>query len=56
MKKYLKSNKITLKEIDFEPTLRIPVEAYGSRIKEKNPLLLEKKKSKELATIDSHVD
>ena len=56
MKAYLRSNNITLKEIDFEPTLRIPVEAYGKRIREKSPLLLENKKTTDLVPIDSHVD
>ena len=56
MKAYLKSNNITLKEIDFEPTLRIAVEAYGRRIKEKSPLLLENKKSTNLVPINSHVE
>lgn len=56
MNSYINNNKITLKEIDFEPTLRISVEAYGKNIKEKTPLLLESKKRNELVKIDSHIN
>lgn len=37
MRRFLKSNQITVKEINFEPTLRIAVNAYTSKIEEKMP-------------------
>lgn len=37
MKRFLSANQITVKEISFEPTLRIAVNAYNTRIEEKMP-------------------
>ena len=37
MKRFLRANQITVKEINFEPTLRIAVNAYNTRIEEKMP-------------------
>lgn len=37
MKRFLALNQITVKEINFEPTLRIAVKAYSSRIEEQGP-------------------
>lgn len=34
MRRYIELNKIAVKEIDFEPTKRIQVDAYGSKIEE----------------------
>lgn len=40
LKRYIEQNQITVKEIFFEPTLRITVEAYTSKIKEQIPSML----------------
>lgn len=40
MLRFLSSNQITVKEINFEPTLRIAVNAYNTRIEEKMPKCL----------------
>lgn len=40
MRKFIHSNNIQVREILFEPTLRIEIEAFGTRIKEKVPLEL----------------
>lgn len=56
MKRYLQANHISVKEIDFEPTLRITVEAHGSKITEKNPACLPQATSKALVKLDSHVN
>ncbi len=37
MEKFIRSNNIQVREILFEPTLRIGIEAFGTRIKEKVP-------------------
>lgn len=37
MRRFIKHNNITIKEISFEPTLRISVNAYTSHIKEVLP-------------------
>lgn len=39
MMRYIASNNISIKEITFEPTLRINIEAWGGKIKENYPLL-----------------
>ena len=56
MQKYLQSNNISVKEIDFEPTLRITVEAYSSKITEKRPACLPQPISKTPVKLDSHVN
>lgn len=40
MKRFLRINHIAVKEITFEPTLRIAVNAYSTKIEEKIPLAL----------------
>jgi len=40
MKRYIELNHITVREITFEPTLRITVNAYSANIEEKLPLSL----------------
>jgi len=39
MKTYLSKNNIQVREVSFEPTIRIPVKAYASKIIEEYPLL-----------------
>lgn len=56
MQRYLQANHISVKEIDFEPTLRITVEAHSSKITEKSPAYLPQVKSKALVKLDSHVN
>ena len=56
MKRYLQSNEIQVKEINFEPTLRITVEAHTTRIREKTPECLPQTISKDLTKIDSKVN
>lgn len=55
LKRYIESNHITVKEINFEPTLRIPVDASGSKIEEKTPDCLPTTTSNALIKLDSHV-
>ena len=55
LKRYIEFNQITVKEISFEPTLRISVDAYGSKIEEKAPECLLATTSKALVKLDSHV-
>jgi late competence protein required for DNA uptake (superfamily II DNA/RNA helicase) len=38
-KKFLQTNKITVKQVDFEPTLRIEIDAWNKTGKQKHPLL-----------------
>ncbi|MHA6530956.1 DEAD/DEAH box helicase [Paenibacillus sp. BAC0078] len=42
-KRYLDINGITIKQVDFEPTLRIEVDAWNKGVVERHPLLGEKK-------------
>ena len=56
LQRYLKYNRIKVKEILFEPTLRITVNAFKTRIEEKIPLSLPQPEVKELARIDSAVN
>ncbi len=56
MKRFIKINQITVKEIDFEPTLRISVNAYGSNIEEKIPLFLPEPQGTELVPIGKKVN
>ena len=41
--KYLKENEITTKEIDFEPTIRIEIDAWNKSILEHHPIIGENK-------------
>ena len=51
MQRFIELNHITVKEISFEPTLRISVNAFTSKIEEKLPPLLPQPEKKELARI-----
>ncbi len=56
MKKYIALNQITVREVTFEPTLRIAVDVHGSIIKEQNPLCIPQAAEKALTKIDKHVN
>ena len=56
MKRFLELNHIAVKEILFEPTLRITVNAYTSKIEEKLPLALPQPETKALAKIGQAVN
>ena len=63
MNAYLLKNKIQVKEVSFEPTIRIPVKAYKNKILEEYPLLppdqmttsLSTKKNDKIADIMSYI-
>jgi len=56
MLRFLKSNNISVKEINFEPTLRITVEAHSRKIVENAPVCLPQTTSTVVAKLDSHVN
>lgn len=56
MKRFLERNSITVKEILFEPTLRITVNAYKRQIEEKVPLELPLAESTSLVPVSSKVN
>lgn len=56
MQRYLEMNNISVKEINFEPTLRITVEAHNKKITEKCPACLPQKASTALVKLDSRVN
>ena len=56
MKRFLALNHISVKEILFEPTLRITVNAYTSKIEEKLPLALPQPETKALVKIGQAVN
>lgn len=56
MKRFLEINRITVKEISFEPTLRITVNAFTTKIEEKMPIALPQEKSKDVVRIGSAVN
>lgn len=56
MKRYLEKNNIRVKEILFEPTLRITVNAFNTRIEEKLPLAIPQPEKQTLAHISSAVN
>ena len=56
MRRYLELNHIAVKEILFEPTLRIAVNAYKAKIEEKLPPALPQPKTMALAKIGQHVN
>lgn len=53
MKRYLQMNNVGVKEILFEPTLRITVDAYKGKICERLPSFLAKSESKKLLAATS---
>ena len=55
MRRFLELNHISVKEINFEPTLRITVEAHSSRIVEQAPCCLPQSTTA-LAKLDSRVN
>ena len=56
MKRYLDLNHITVKEILFEPTLRITVNSFTTQIEEKLPLALPQSENKALACIGNTIN
>ena len=56
MLRSLNSNNISVKEINFEPTLRITVEAHSRKIVENAPVCLPQTTSTAVAKLDSHVN
>ena len=56
MKRYLELNHITIKEILFEPTLRITVNAFSTRIEEKLPLALPQPENKALVHVRKSIN
>lgn len=56
MKRFIELNQITVREVTFEPTLRIAVDAHGSSIKEQHPSCIPQTTEKALAKIDKHVN
>ena len=56
MLRFLNSNNISVKEINFEPTLRITVEAHSRKIVENAPVCLPQTTSTAVAKLDSHVN
>lgn len=56
MKRFLARNHITVKEILFEPTLRISVNAYAAKIKEQLPEFAAPVKNNQLVSIGSKVN
>lgn len=55
MKRFIELNQIVVREVTFEPTLRIAVDAHGSNIKEQQPLCVPQTTERTLAKIDKHV-
>ena len=56
MKRFIEMNHITVKEIDFEPTLRITVNAFSSKIEEKIPTTLINNENYEKTHIGKGID
>ena len=56
LRRFIKYNHITVKEITFEPTLRITVNAYTSHIEEKLPEFVDKSSHTELVPISKKVN
>jgi len=56
MKRFLELNQIAVKEINFEPTLRIAVNAHSSRIEEVTPKFLPEPQKNELVPLDKKVN
>lgn len=56
LKRFIELNRITVKEILFEPTLRIPVNAYNSYIKEQLPSFVANATRTELVPVSKKVN
>ena len=56
MKRFIKLNHITVKEILFEPTLRIAVDVCGTKVKEQLPQFVPAVKKNEIVRIESKVN
>ena len=56
MKRFLELNNIAVKEITFEPTLRITVNAFTTKIEEKIPISLTQSSAKALTRVSSSVN
>ena len=56
MKRFLELNQIAVKEINFEPTLRIAVNAHSSKIEEVTPKFLPEPQKNELVPLDKKVN
>lgn len=56
MQRFIKLNQITVKEIDFEPTLRISVNAFNKKIEEKFPQLLPQMQNESLVPLESKIN
>lgn len=56
MQRFLKMNQITVKEIDFEPTLRISISAYGNKIEEHIPDFLQEYKNTTLVPLEKKIN
>ena len=56
MQRFLKLNQITVKEINFEPTLKISVNAFSGKIEEKLPQFLSSKQDNALVPTGTKVN
>ena len=56
MKRFIELNRITVKEVSFEPTLRIAVDAHGCIIREQYPQGIPRTTENGLVKIDKHVN
>lgn len=56
MKRFLELNQIAVKEINFEPTLRIAVNAHSSKIEEVTPKFLPEPQKNELVPLEKKVN
>lgn len=56
MQRFLRHNQITVKEIDFEPTLRISVNAFSKKIEEKLPQFLPQPQNTSLVPLENKVN
>lgn len=56
MKRFLELNQITVKEINFEPTLRIAVNAHSNKIEEVTPKFLPEPQKNELVPLEKKVN
>lgn len=55
MKRFIELNRITVKEVNFEPTLRISVDAHSATIREQYPESIPQTTEKGLVKIDKRV-
>lgn len=56
MQRFLKLNQIKVKEINFEPTLRISVNAFSGKIEEKLPMFLPSNQNNALVPVGTKVN